>query len=363
MAQGMSSISDQSQQENSSQLSAAGRNRQPPYFGDPPFSRRGAGPQNSQPLMALDISAQGMHASITSRWRHQLAGFWFKINRDWMFNLASMLAYNLLLAVFPLLLLLVSLLGLLFKQSPATCTTHRAEGQFFSALLYALPSQFSGAGRGAAMTSLCLKLSSESFPLACIGIVTALWLGSRLFVKFENAFGVIFRLPSRAFYRQQGTAFGMAALFTVLAPFSLLLSVAPAHLLGLARHTSTNPSLAGYAVGFVCGTLVTFLLLALIYMIVPNQRVRFREIWKGALVSALLLSIYELCFPLYEHFFASSSSYGTLVGLIALMLLFFYYFTVLVLLGAEINSWSHGQQEASGDIATMLAQVNQGPLP
>src|SRR5262249_27185370 len=151
----------------------------------------------------------------------------------------------------------------------------RAEGQLFSDLLYALPSKFSGA-RGAEMASLCLQLSSESFSLAAIGIVTALWLGSRLFVKFENAFGVIFRLPSRSFYRQQGTAFGMAALFIVLAPFSVLLSVAPARLLGLARRTPSNPSLAGYAVGFVCGTLVTFLLLVLIYTIVPNQRMRFQ---------------------------------------------------------------------------------------
>lgn len=305
----------------------------------------------------------GSQPRFAAGWRRQLAGFWFKINRDWMFNLASMLAYNLLLAVFPLLLLLVSLLGLVFQHSPTACTPRRAEGQLFSALLFALPSQFSGANRGAELTSLCLKLSSESFPLACIGIITALWLGSRLFVKIENAFGVIFRLPSRSFWRQQGIAFGMAAFFAVLAPFSLFLSVAPARLLGLARHTTSNPSLAGYAVGFVCGTLVTFLLLALIYLIVPNQRVRFGQVWKGALVSALLLSLYELGFPLYEHFFASSSSYGTLAGLIALMLLFFYYFTVIVLLGAELNSWWHGQQEASGDIATLLAQVNHVQEP
>ncbi len=311
--------------------------------------------------MAQGVSSLGEESRSRSApgWRRQLAGFWFKINRDWMFNLASMLAYNLLLAVFPLLLLLVSLLGLLFQHSPSACTPHRTEGQLFSALLYALPSQFSGASRGAALASLCLKLGSESFPLACIGSITALWLGSRLFVKIENAFGVIFRLPSRSFWRQQGIAFGMAAFFAVLAPFSLFLSVAPARLLGLARHTASNPSLAGYAVGFVCGTLVTFLLLVLIYVIVPNQRVRFGQVWKGALVSALLLSLYELGFPLYEHFFASSSSYGTLAGLIALMLLFFYYFTVIVLLGAELNSWWHGQQEASGDIATLLAQVNQ----
>jgi membrane protein len=321
-----------------------------------------AQPEVSIVAQGLPSLSEARRFPDTSRWRRQLSGFWFKINRDWMFNLASMLAYNLLLSVFPLLLLLVSLLGLIFQHVPSTCTPHRAEGQLFSALLYALPSQFSGS-RGAALASLCLELSEESFPLACIGVMAALWLGSRLFVKMENAFGVIFRLPSRNFWRQQGIAFGMASLFAVLAPFSVFLSVAPARLLGLARRTPSNPSLAGYTVGFVCGTLVTFLLLVLIYIIVPNQRMRFGQVWKGALVAALLLSLYELGFPLYEHFFASSTSYSTLAGLIALMLLFFYYFTVLVLLGAEINSWTHGQQEASGDIATLLAKVNQVQAP
>jgi membrane protein len=358
VAQGISSFGDQRQPDGSAQHTASGLAQQP-VFGSSPFSPRGTSPRALQPLKVSDTSAPASQSTLVARWRRQLAGFWFKINRDWMFNLASMLAYNLLLSVFPLLLLLVSLLGLIFKQSPSTCTPRHTAGQVFSALLYALPSELSG-GRGVAMTSLCLELSSESLPLACIGVITALWLGSRLFVKIENAFGVIFRLPSRSFYRQNGVAFGMAALFAVLAPFSVLLSVAPAHLLGLARRTPSHSSLAGYAVGFVCGTLVTFLLLVLIYLIVPNQRMHFRHIWKGALVSALLLSIYELCFPLYAHFFARSSSYGTLVGLIALLLIFFYYFTVIVLLGAEINSWVHGHQEPSGDIATVLAQMHQG---
>jgi YihY family inner membrane protein len=320
--------------------------------------------QQEVQVMAKVLSSPTSQPTTAPGWRHQLAGFWFKINRDWMFNLASMLAYNLLLAVFPLVLFSISLLGLIFQHSPAACTPHRTEGQLLSALTYALPSQVTGGTRGAALINLCNKLSSESFPLACIGILTSLWFTSRLFVKIENAFGVIFRLPSRGFLRQNGTALGMAALFTLLAPLSVMLSIAPAHLLGLARHTQTSSSLPGYLVGSLFGTLVTFLLLVLIYVIVPHQRVRFRDVWKGALVAALLLSLYEVFFPLYAHFFASSSSsYGTAAGLVALLLLFFYYFTVIVLLGAEINAWSHGYQETKGDIATMLAQVSQEAPP
>jgi YihY family inner membrane protein len=261
-------------------------------------------------------------------------------------------------------LLSLSLLGLILQHSPSACTPHRAEGQLLSALTYALTAQVTASSKGAALVNLCTKLSNESLSLAAVGILSSLWFTSRLFVKIENAFGVIFRLPSRGFLSQNGIALGMAALFTVLGPLSLMLSVAPAHLLGLARHTSTSSSLPGYLVGALCGTLVTFLLLMLIYMIVPAQRVRFGDAWKGALVAPLLLSLYEEGFPLYAHFFATANiSYGTAAGLVALLLVFFYYFTVIVLLGAEINAWSRGHQEASGDIATVLAQVGQGATP
>jgi len=41
-------------------------------------------------------------------WLDTLSGFWTKLNNDWIFNLAGLLAYNLLMALFPLLLLLLA---------------------------------------------------------------------------------------------------------------------------------------------------------------------------------------------------------------------------------------------------------------
>ena len=114
-----------------------------------------------------------------------------------------------------------------------------------------------------------------------------------------------------------------------------------------------------HLIGSFFGAVIAFLLLELIYVVVPNQRVRFREAWGGALVAALLLSAYELLFPLYADFLSKSNSYGALAGLIVIVLLFFYYFASIVLLGAEINSWYHGQQESTGDVATVLAQASR----
>jgi membrane protein len=291
----------------------------------------------------------------------QLGRFWIKINRDWMFNLSGMLAYNLLLASVPLLILSISVLGIILQHSARACSATSLEGQIITNLASVLPNQITGLGREhkgvPAITVLCNKLSHESLLLAAIGVITGLWFGSRLFVKMENSFGVIFRLRSRSFLRQNGIAIGMTALFAVLGPLSVFAAIVPERLLAALGGPQPKSDVTSHLIGSLCGAVIAFLLLELIYVVVPNQRIRFRDVWGGALVSALLLSIYELVFPLYEHFFISSNSYGAVAGLIVIVLLFFYYFAIIILLGAEINSWYFGHQESSGDVATVLAQA------
>ncbi|HLV97770.1 MAG TPA: YihY/virulence factor BrkB family protein [Ktedonobacterales bacterium] len=290
----------------------------------------------------------------------QLGRFWIKINRDWMFNLAGMLSYNLLLSIFPLLILSISLLGIIFQHSTKACSSSQFEGQIITNLASFLPSQITGAhrerGGATSITTLCATLSHDSFTLAAFGIITGLWFGSRLFVKLENTLGVIFRLRSRSFWQQNTIALGMTILFAVLGPLSVLVTFAPEHFLlplgGL--HALSTP--VGKVIGWVCGTVIAFLLIELIYVVVPNQRVRPQDVWRGASVAAVLLSAYELVFPLYAHFISTIHTYGAIAGLMVILLLFFYYFAVILLLGAEINSWYLGYTEPSGDIATILSQ-------
>ncbi len=295
-------------------------------------------------------------------WR-LLTRFWIKINRDWMFNLAGMLSYNLLLSVFPLLILSMSLLGLIFQHSASACSARNFEGQLVSNLASFLPGAITGAAHtragGTSLNVLCSKLSHETLALGVVGVITSLWFGSRLFVKLENCLGVIFRLRSRSFLRQNGIAVGMTVLFAVLAPLSALATLAPERLLSSLGGSQISSGLIRGVVGWVLGTIIAFLLIELIYTIVPNQRVLPGEVWIGALIAAILLSTYELLFPLYARFFSSSNTYVGIAGLIVIVLLFFYYFAVILLLGAEINSWSGGHTEPSGDIATVLAQASK----
>lgn len=292
----------------------------------------------------------------------QLGHFWMKINRDWMFNLAGMLSYNLLLSIFPLLILSMSLLGIIFQHSTKACSANQFEGQIITNLASFLPSQITGAhrerGGATSITTLCATLSHDSFTLAAFGIITGIWFGSRLFVKLENTLGIIFRLRSRSFWRQNSIALGMTILFALLGPLSVLVAFEPERFLGLSGPKGTATTL-GHVIGWLAGMLIAFCLIELIYVVVPNQRVRPQDVWRGALVAALLLSAYELVFPLYAHFISPASTYGAIAGLMVILLLFFYYFAIILLLGAEINSWYLGYTASSGDVATILSQADK----
>ena len=65
-----------------------------------------------------DTATAGRPSSAARRrasWLESLGGFWVKINNDWIFNLAGLLAYNFLMAMFPVLLLLLAACGIVLQ--------------------------------------------------------------------------------------------------------------------------------------------------------------------------------------------------------------------------------------------------------
>ena len=70
--------------------------------------------------------------------------------------------------------------------------------------------------------------------------------------------------------------------------------------------------------------------------------------WKGTVVAAALLVLYEGLFPCTPTS-AHADNYGTIAAFAVVILVFFYYLAFILLLGAEVNSWVAGQRAtASG---------------
>ena len=277
-----------------------------------------------------------------------LMGFWTKTSNDWVFNLSGLLAYNFLMSIFPILLVLLAVAGLILGNlSPATYA------QFQHDLQTALPQG------GTILSVAANNLSRSAGVLFVVGLVTALYAGSRLFVTIENCFGIVFRLRSRTFLRQNVMAIGMLLLYAILIPVVALASIIPSAIMQALGSLGRNGvvGLLSDVAGILTAFIFACVLFAAIYIVVPNQPVRFSEAWRGTLVAGALLAIYEILFPLYLRYALHPGNYGSVAGFAVVILVFFYYLAFILLIGAEVNSWALGQRQTAGDILTILHRV------
>jgi membrane protein len=277
---------------------------------------------------------------------------------DWLFNLAGLLAYNLLLAMFPLFLLLIGGLGLVLQTLKPD-----SQQQLMQELARTLPSEVSSG----LITAVTSELERATGALLILGLLSAFFFGSRLFLTIEDCFTIIYRGRPRSPVRRNIMALGMTLLFIVLVPIMFLGSAVPALLTNqIVQHVwhTQTPGFIGQAAGFVGAYFAAFLWLLLIYMLIPNQRIPIRHSWPGAAVAAVLFIIYDLFFPWFASVLLQPGKYGATAGFLILLLSFFYYFGLLLLIGAEFNSWLEGHRESLEDLPTMLHHaIMHGQLP
>jgi hypothetical protein len=108
--------------------------------------------------------------------------------------------------------------------------------------------------------------------------------------------------------------------------------------------------------GTLSSLLVTFVLFEAIYIVVPNQRISFRNSWRGAVFAAIAMQIYMTLFPLYAS--RALGNYVGQAGFAVILLAFFYYFAVILLLGAEVNAFfSEGVRPIPNDIVTFVSTM------
>jgi YihY family inner membrane protein len=265
-----------------------------------------------------------------------------------VFNLSGLLAYNFLMSLFPILLVLLAALGfVLGEQAPDVLA------QVEQAVERAVP------GGGQVVQAVSNQLANSAGLLLVVGVVTSIFAGSRLFIVLENCFGIIYRLRGRDFVHQNLMACGMLVIYLLLATVMILASAVPSALLPLLDRYF--PSDALHLLTLALSTLVfgisAFVLVGVIYLVVPNRRVRLGEVWPGTVLATLLLLLYEGLFPTFVSVFVHPGTYGAVVGFAIVSLLFFYYLAFILLGGAEVNAWIAGRRQMSGDIAAVLQDV------
>jgi membrane protein len=245
---------------------------------------------------------------------------------DRVFGEAAELAFFFLLSLFPFLIFLVSIVGLVSAGS--ALQTHLVHW-----LTQAMPDSASGLVRNIAEQT---TNRSDSGKLS-FGIVFALWTASSGMVAVIDGLNIAFDIKEpRSWIKQRLTALWL----TVSMGMFMLLAVAII-LFGsqLARWTGGNAGGFWQVLEWCVAVLLVILAFATVYRYAPNK---VDQSWKwmtpGAVVGVLLWLAASIGFRAYLMYFGNySATYGSLGGVIVLML-WFYVTAIAVLLGGEVDA-------------------------
>jgi membrane protein len=98
-------------------------------------------------------------------------------------------------------------------------------------------------------------------------------------------------------------------------------------------------------INFIVAVAVTTVLFSAIFKYVPDVKIQWRDVWIGALVTALLFNLGQIGMGLYLGNSSTASDYGA-AGSFVVLILWLYYSTVILFYGAE---WTQARARLAGN--------------
>ncbi len=282
-------------------------------------------------------------------------------NEDKAPRLAAALAYYMAFSLAPLLVIVIAVAGLVYGQDAAQ---NRIVGEI-SGLIGR-----QGAEQVQAMIAGASKVSS-GVVATVLGIITLLFGASGVFGQLQDALNTIWEVrpkPGQGFIamvRQRFFSFTMVLGTAFLLLVSLVMAAAVAAFsdILLGGIAWAEPLLQ--ALNFLFSLLVTTLLFALIFKIVPDVEIHWRDVWIGAVFTALMFSLGRLALGLYLGQGSFGSSYGA-AGSLVIIMLWIYYSAQILFFGAEFTQvyatryGSHIEPSPNAEPVTEEARAQQG---
>ncbi|WP_427168914.1 YihY/virulence factor BrkB family protein (plasmid) [Streptomyces sp. C1-1] len=277
-------------------------------------------------------------------WRAVLKGSLREFKDDELTDRAAALTYYGVLALFPALLVLVSLLGISGKSATDSVLANIkkfAPGSARDIITRAVEQLQSNAGVGSVM--------------AIVGIVLAVWSASGYVAAFIRAANAVYDMPEgRPVWKILPVRLGVTVVLLVLAVISALIVVFTGSLarqagkaLGIGDTAITVWSIAKWPVLVVLVTVM----IAILYWATPNARVKgFKWITPGSLLALLIWLLASAGFAFYVANFASyNKTYGTMAGVIV-FLLWLWITNLAILLGLEFDAETVRQRAIAGGL-------------
>jgi membrane protein len=252
--------------------------------------------------------------------------FWRKAYEDGLTGLSAMVAYNLMLSIFPLALVALFVAGKVLGSHELEASVLADAKRIFP---HAARSTLEGAIRG-------IQRSSTSVGVAAL--VSSLWVGASFWGALDTAFCRIYHLPCRSWVRQKLFGMGMLVVVLLFVAASVVVPTVQSLLASGAHNLPLGLShVRGlvYWITIAAGLVVLFVALCITYFAVPKGVIPWTCIWPGALSATLAMGLVDAVFPLYLSQSTLRLAAGAVFVLIALV--WFYVLALILLGGAVVN--------------------------
>jgi membrane protein len=277
-----------------------------------------------------------------------------KVGEDELSTRSASLSYYFLLALFPLILFLFSLLGVF------------ASGN--SQLQEAIIDSLSRLAPGSA-TDLVRRVVHQTFRSSggiklTAGILGALWAASGGMSAVVVSLNVVYRLKeTRPWWKQKTTVVGLTVVLAALIIIALVLALYGGKLghslaahIGMGEVFRIGWKVLQWPVSFAA----MFLAFSIVYYFGPNLEIR-KWFWltPGSAVGVLLWLIASLGFRVYLHFFNNySATYGSL-GAVVILMLWLYITGLAILIGGELNAIIESEDRKKAAFEQKKAEIDR----
>jgi membrane protein len=279
-----------------------------------------------------------------------------EFQRDDALGIAAQLAYYLILALFPFILVLVSLMGTFGSQELAS--------EVLGYFQQVMPEQAYEIIR--TFTENIISGEAKAPGLFTFGILFTIWAASGAFAALINALNRAYDVEeTRPFWKVRGIAILMTLGLSVLVLIGVLLLVlgpqigtAIANVFGLERTFLVVWDVARWPVALFFMVITV----ALLYYFAPDVEQPFRWITPGGLIGVLLWVLASVAFNFYVSNFGSyNKTYGS-IGAVIVLLLYLYISSLTILFGATLNATLvRMKEEISGEQILDAKPANDKP--
>jgi membrane protein len=247
-------------------------------------------------------------------------------------RLGAALAYYTTFAIAPLFVITLSITSLWFGEEAAR---HELFGQ-----IHGLVGEEGGKAIESIVTAASKKPETGGWA-TFLAAITLLLASTGVFIELQDALNTIWKVtrePGRGFRRfikDRMLSFAIVVAMGFLLLTSLVLSAA---LAGFGKYMDEllGKHLIWSTLNFLLSLGVITAMFAMIYRILPDVNIAWRDVWVGAFMTALLFNLGKFLLGMYLGRSSVASAYGA-AGSLVIILLWVYYSAQILFFGAQFT--------------------------